>query len=118
MIEGLKLKVPCSELKSHCEQRAEHHAGRADTKEAELPKLREAIDAIKTHAEATTVGQMTKSVITSKAYHMDDPVGDLEKDIADHRNKALVFTFFSTHLFDDDYTLTESDLQRLEILKR
>lgn len=117
MIEGFKLKVTSAELKTHCETRAKHHTGRADTKEAELPKLQAAMDAIKTHAEATNVSQMTKSGI-SNSYHMDDPVGDLEKDIADHRNKALVFSFFANHLFDDDYTLLESDLQRLEILKR
>ena len=75
------------------------------------------MEAIKSNRDAQVLSQMTK-FSTSNSYHSDDPVGDLEKDITEHINKALVFEFFSTHLFDDDYTLVESDLQRLEILKR
>ena len=117
MIEGFKLRVTSSELRSHCEGRSLHHTDRAKTKEAELPNLQAAMTAIRTHADATNVSQKTKPSM-SNSYHMEDPVGDLEKDIADHRNKALVFSFFAAHLFDEDYTLTEPDLQRLEILKR
>lgn len=112
MIEGFKLKVPASELKSHCESRAAHHAKRADDKETSLPHLKTSFDAIKGTSPS---GQQS---ITSNSYHLEDPVKQLEADIRDHRNKSSVFTFFSEHLFDDDYTLTESDLQRLEILKR
>lgn len=60
------------------------------------------------------------SLMNKGGYHTDnnDPVGDLEADIKDHRNKSLVFAFFSTHLYEEDYNLDESALIRLEILKR
>jgi len=115
MIEGFKLRITSSELKTHCEGRVKYHRGRAETKSSQIPNLKAAMDAIKATADAKVIAQMTKF---SNSYNSDDPVGDLEKDITEHLNKALVFEFFSTHLFDDDYTRVEGDLQRLEILKR
>jgi hypothetical protein len=60
------------------------------------------------------VEQMSKS-----GYRLDteDVVDKLEGDIKDHANKALVFDFFAAHLFDEDYTMQEADLRRLEIIK-
>ena len=118
MIEGLKLLVRSVELKTHCELRSEYHRKRADEKEAQLPKLRESLEVLRgSGLPATSYSNMNKG---SQAYHLDpdDPIKDLEKDIQDHRNKSLVFEFFAGHLFDDDYTLKEDDLQRLELLKR
>lgn len=119
MIEGLKIKVTAAELQQHCQDRATYHAGRADSKEAELPSLREALEKIKATGgrAADTLARMSGK---SETCHLDpdDPLGALENDIRDHRNKALVFGFFASHLFDEDYVLQEVDLIRLEILKR
>lgn len=117
MIEGFKLKITSEELKSHCTERAAYHRNRAKTKEEQIPKLREAMEAIKSNRNSQELAQMTKFGNLS-SYHTEDPVGDLEKDVTEHVNKSLVFEFFASHLFGEDYTLTESDLQRLEILKR
>ena len=117
MIEGFKLKVASSELKTHCFGRAEYHRKRATEKEAELPKVKEAMEAIRRgggHA-AAGITHMNKN-----SYNLDttDVVENLENDIKDHKNKAMVFDFFGNHLFAEDYTLKEDDLIRLEILKR
>lgn len=117
VISGLKLKVTSKEIQSHCTQRATYHRKRSAEKLAELPKIKEAMETIKSGGKATTVSNMGKSAAN---YHVDPDsvVEDLEKDVRDHDNKALVFDFFTGHLFDEDYTLEEGDLIRLEILKR
>ena len=114
MIEGLKLKVTSAELKTHCSSRSSYHSTRANEKADKLPEIRKSLETIRGSA-ATTMSMMSKG-----GYHLDpdDPVKDLERDIEDHRNKSLVFGFFAEHLFDEDYTLREDDLVRLEILKR
>lgn len=113
MIEGLKIRMSSSELKSHCQARANYHATRAQEKAEHLPEIKKSLESIRGHASPTNVANMVKS-----GYHLaDDPVKELERDITEHQNKSLVFTFFSEHLFDEDYTLKEDDLIRLEILK-
>ncbi len=114
MVDGFKLRISSHELAEHCTNRAKYHRRRASEKEAELPKLREAITAIKSHAPAVGISNMTKG----SSYRSDDPVGDLEHDINEHKNKAIVFDFFASHLFEEDYTLDEGDLTRLEMLRR
>lgn len=116
MIEGLKLKLETKELQELLMSRVEHHRSRAAKKEAELPALRDAYDRIKA-ATPENIQQMAKM---SNSYHAsEDPVGDLEKDIKDHKNKAIMFEFFATHLFPAEvYQLAESDLVRLELVKR
>jgi hypothetical protein len=107
MIEGFKLRVTCTELMNHCMERAGYHAKRADTKEAELPSLRRSMEAL------TKSPQQINS-----SYNLQDPIEQLETDISDHRSKCSTFTFFAEHLFEEDYTLHESDLVRLEFVKR
>ena len=118
MIEGFKLKVTCAELRKHLVGRAAYHRQRATEKEGELPNLRTALDNIK--RQGVTVVTESIASMGKGGYNLDteDPIKKLEQDIQDHRNKSLVFFFFSEHLFDEDYTLVESDLVRLEILKR
>ena len=112
MIDGLKLKVPHSELREHCIGRSKYHQERAELKKAELPKVAEAMDAIKNTGDGNTVITMSKS-----GYKTEDPVQDLKDDIRDHEKKAMVFQYFADHLFEEDYNLGEEDLRRLEILK-
>lgn len=115
MIVGLKFRLTSKELAEHCTGRASYHRRKADEKSAELPGLKEAMERIKASAPAKDVSHM------SKGGYLLDPssaVDNLESDIRDHRNKALVFDFFAEHFFDEDYDLKEDDLVRLEILKR
>ncbi len=60
------------------------------------------------------------SKFNSNSYHFDanDQVTNLENDIRDHRNKALVFRTLAEHLVANaTYELDEGALRRLEILK-
>lgn len=116
MIEGFRLKVTSTELQKHCLERADYHRDRAATKREELPKLREAMDRVKmaTQGQPQSLARMTKG---SYNHDPDDAVENLETDIRTHDNKVLLFGFFAGHLFDEDYNLTENDLQRLEILR-
>lgn len=116
MVDGFKLRMTSKELRIHCETRSQYHATRADEKTAGLPKLRESLETIKNNGITTT----SVSTMNKGGYHLntDDPIESLERDINDHRNKAILFKFFSEHLFDDDYILKEEDLARLEIIKR
>jgi hypothetical protein len=117
MIKGLRLRVTCAELKEHCLARSGYHAKRAVEKELTLPELKAALEAVKGQKHMEMAAAM--SVMNKGGYRLntESPVEDLEADIVNHRNKALVFQFFASHLFDADYDLEESDLQRLEILK-
>ena len=116
MIEGLKVRVTCAELKAHCQERAKYHEERAVQKEAELPALKEILDSIKAGKSPESLARMQGK--GSYNFNADDPVKDLETDIRDHRNKVLVFRWIGEHLFPEDYTLKDEDLFRLEILKR
>lgn len=119
LVEGFKLKVTKNELADHCRKRAEHHRKRAADKEAELPRLTEVMESLKGQGKrlATTISNFSKQ---SGGYNLDveHPVENLEKDIQDHRNKAIVFEWFAEHLLPFDYVLDENALIRLEILKR
>lgn len=119
MIEGLKIRVPSTELATHLRDRAKYHRERADTKDAAMPKLIEAKEALgKLQTNPDSLAVMSK-FSNSASYNMnpDDAIRDLESDIRTHRNKALSMEYLADHLFDEDYTLTEADLVRLEILK-
>jgi len=120
MIKGLRLRLTTEELKAHCLARAEYHTKRADTKEADLPDLRAAMEKIKAAGAANlNPQQLAHMNKVSNSYHIDSeaPVEALERDIAQHRNQALAFKFYGEHLFAEDYDLDESDLKRLQILK-
>ncbi len=117
MIEGLKLRIPSSEIAAHCRDRAAHHRKRAEEKRAEVPGIKDALDRLKVAGAQPPANVATMS---KGGYRLDseDVVENLERDIRDHENKAMVFIYFAGRLFDEDYTLDETDLQRLEILRR
>ncbi len=116
IIKGLLFHYSTDELAKQMRERASYHDDRAITKEGALPELRKAVETVKASADAATVARMSK---TSNAYHFDgDQVADLENDIRDHRNKALVFRTLADHLVPNaTYELDESALRRLEIVK-
>jgi len=118
MVEGFKIKLSPLELCKHLKDRAAYHQSRASEKEAAMPRLRESLETLK---KSNVSLPSTHSNMSGKsAYNFDaeDPIDSLEKDIRDHKNKAVVFLFLSDHLFDEEYVLQEADLIRLEILKR
>jgi len=120
IVKGLRYHFTTKQLGDHMRARAEYHEGRATTKESALPELRSAVEIVKKagiHA-AASIAAMSK--FSNSNYHFDPgtQVEQLEEDIKDHRNKALVFRTLSDHLVADaTYDLEESELRRLEILK-
>lgn len=116
MIDGFKLKITSRELQDHCVGRSKFHMERAVEYARELPKFKESMEALEKHGIATAITKMYGKG-GSSSYDID-PVEDMEKNIQDHGNKSLVFSFFAQHLFDEDYNLKEDDLIRLEVLKR
>lgn len=118
MIEGLKLRVTASELRIHLNERSSYHKGRAETKAKELVELRAIAERLKTSLTPESLSTMTK-ISNSSSYSMDpnDACESLERDVRTHNNKALMFSFFAEHLFDEDYTLSSSDLMTIEVLR-
>lgn len=118
MIEGLKIRVTSGELRTHLLARSVHHRQRADEKEAGIPELKSALETVtKNSLNPPSVGAMNKMATSSYHLDPDDAISQVETDIRNHRNSALAFEFFADHLFDEDYTLSEADLRRLEILR-
>ena len=128
MIKGFRLKITKGELRTHCIERGNFHAQRAELKETkqmpELVALKEATEKVRatTSEPVDELAQMSK-LSNTRGYNFQssDPqqlIDSLEADIRNHRNKALVFKFFAEHLWDEDYDLDEGDLQRLEIISR
>lgn len=117
IVKGLRFHYTTQQLNDHMVARAAHHDQRAEQKASALPELRKAVDTVRSAAEATTVAQMSKF---TNSYHFDagDQVSQLETDIKEHRNKALVFRALAQHLVSNaTYDLDENDLRRLEIVK-
>jgi hypothetical protein len=113
MIDGFRLKITSAELRNHCTERSSYHRCRAADIQKELPKFRESLDALKAQGTAVNISHMNKGGL-----YETDPVDEMEIKVREHSNKALVFTFFADHLFQEDYNLKEEDLVRLEVLKR
>lgn len=120
IVKGLRYQFTTEQLRAHMVERAKHHEGRASTKETALPELRAAVDIVKKAGNTAAASIAAMSKFSNSNYHFDPgkQVEQLEEDIKDHRNKALVFRTLSDHLVADaTYDLEESELRRLEILK-
>ena len=120
VVKGLRYQFTTDQIRTHMIDRAKHHESRASTKETALPELRAAVDIVKKAGTQAATNMAAMSKFSGTNYHFDpgSQVEELENDIKDHRNKALVFRELSNHLFADaTYDLDENDLRRLEILK-
>ena len=97
---GLVVEVKNTEIGQHCAERSKYHTERADHKEAELPKLQAALDALKGSSNAAV--QATISSMNKGGYNLntENPIEQLENDIRIHRNKALTFKYLGEHLLD------------------
>jgi hypothetical protein len=118
IIKGLRYQFTTAQLREHMLQRAVYHEERAVNKEGALPELQKAVDIVKSagKTQATAIAQMGK--FSNYHFNASDQIDQLETDIKDHHNKALVFRTLSTHLWDHaTYDLDENDLRRLEIVK-
>ena len=119
MIEGIKICVTSAELNHLMTDRADYHEQRANQKEAEIPKLEEAWEAIQRVAPNPSVAMMSgKGSYSNSSSNLGDQIESIKTDIVSHRNKTILFRFLASHLFDDNYCLKEEDLVRLEIAKR
>lgn len=121
IIKGLRYQFTTEQLATHMKARADYHESRATEKERALPELQKAVDIVKEAGRTTkTTALAAMSKFSNSNYHFDpvDQVEQLETDIKDHRNKALVFRTLAGHLFPGaQYDLDENDLRRLEIVK-
>ncbi len=115
LVPGIKVRMTSIELCDHLKGRAAYHRRRRDEKQAELPKLKEAVTAIKAQPPAVAVSNFSKG--GSYRFDGDDAVEQLEADIKQHNDKSVAFDFLAEHLFEQDYCLERGDLAALEILK-
>lgn len=126
MVTGLRFRFAHQELLTHLNERTEHHNKRAETKQAQLPKLKQMLEDIKNNrfnpSEAPdpndedlcqTIATYNKSPY---AFNSESPVEQLERDIAAHQKKARTFRLLAEHLFEEYYDLAESDLKQLEMV--
>lgn len=99
MIDGLKISVSSTELKTHIEGRAKYHAQRAEF-------------------YSDQAGNLKSGGLQLEAAS-NDPVGSLERSAKDHGEKAAFFSFLAEHIIPDErYILSENDLARIEIFSR
>ena len=120
IIKGLRYQFTTEQLRTHMTLRGEYHETRASEKERALPELRKAVDIVKAAGKTAASNVAAMSKFSNSTYNFDatDQVEQLETDIKDHRNKALVFKTLATHLVPSaTYDLDENDLRRLEIVK-
>lgn len=120
MIEGLKIRVTSQELGDHLNARADYHADKAAEIEKDLPAIREIRDRFRsgTNLNPDDLARMTKASNYAHTKGVEEMVGELEGEMRNRRNKAMAFRYIAAHLFQEDYTLQNEDLQRLEILNR
>lgn len=100
MIEGLKLDFTSVQLNEHLSAKRSYHAGRAVFYAEQATKL-----------EAGGAEGMQ--------YTGGDPVRALREKGNEHTRKAALFSLYVAHVIPDDvYRLSESDLERLEMVSR
>jgi len=113
-IEGFKLHIETAEMAKLLHARADYHTRRAATKEAELPQLKALLERIKANPEDR---QALKAFNGSYATQEADPIGSLERDIRNHKARAVKFDFYATHLASNaTYVLDGGEASRLELL--
>jgi len=100
------------ELVSHFRDRAMYHLKRAAEKDAALPKLKEALDAVMGDKLSRA------SLVSNKSRYGSDiesEVQQLEQDIKNHRKSAAKFNWLADHASPDTSQVVSIDeLNRFE----
>lgn len=99
MIEGLKLDFTSEELKQHLNKKVKYHRERSRFYGEKAQALHEG------GAEAAQ-------------FSGGDPVRALKDKQLDHNKRAELFEIYSSHLVNDTYRLSDSDLTRIELVSR
>lgn len=117
--ERLLFVVTPDELKGHLISRSRYHDEQANLKEQQIPKLRESLELVRDAAKNNPFSTTSNYGKGSGSYQVDpeDTVEQVEKDVREHRIKSHRFDFLSKHLLNEDYQLTISELQQLELVK-
>lgn len=113
-IDGIHLFMKAEEFSEHCAKRADFHSKR---NEFYLAKVNEIRHERRSNPNPTfdNDDESPKMAYSNSANHID-PVSQLEKTAAGHRQKAERFRFMSTHAASGAiYKLDLSDLAYLEI---
>jgi hypothetical protein len=118
----VKFAVPSEEFRTHCQARATHHRGRADSKEKELPNL-EASYAKLRELDDDGAQKDTPSNKISRGGYEDDQnkIKKIKAEIQQHRLIADRFAFYETHTSDSHWPtmwLTVEDLERFEFIPK
>jgi hypothetical protein len=114
MIEGLKFHFTGDDIIKHMQARSKHHAKRASEKEADLPKIKEAVEAL--GRDAAPNQELSKIYSGDPTQHIKRQLAEHEEKIRDHKKKAFTFDILSRHILEGEtYVLTETDLARLEV---
>ena len=135
-VPGLIFEVSPERLRKHLLERAVYHVGKAEVKDAEIPKLEQlvsdleaAVDRIKgVSGGPSTQANLAASLKSMSArnynFQGDDEAKALEQqiealrnDVKDHQNKAATFRFLAESVWDAIYALTWEDLGRLELAR-
>ncbi len=121
MIDGLKFRMTRDELAIHLRERAKYHELRATAKRDELLTLRANLE--KVTVDVQTLGGKRPSTNVSGGFNPDyliqehrRLVEEHERTMVEHLARVDKFRFIANHLFNDDYSLTESDIPRLELV--
>jgi acyl-CoA hydrolase len=105
MITGLYVKLTSTELSEILAKRIEHHRKKGEQYSKQMLVLADGDD------EDTAVSKFANSNSSNNPYM------SLRESKRAHEKKVAYFTFFKDHLVAEDYLLSQSDLQNLEIVQ-
>lgn len=99
MINGIQIHVSTEELKQLIQKRELYHMEKEKWYESQLNNLKS--------------GGVRPEAVSN------DPISSLEQSQQRHADKRAYFNFLANHLIpNESYTLTDSDLIKLEIISR
>lgn len=116
VIDGIHLYMESKEFSEHCARRADFHSKRNEFYLAKVNEIRnERRENPNPTFDADDIDAGPKLAYSNSPQHVD-PVAQLERTAATHRQKAERFRFMSTHAANGGvYKLDLNDLTYLEI---
>lgn len=114
-IDGIELFMKAEEFSEHCAKRADFHSKRNEFYLAKVNEIRNERRSNPNPTFDDSDIDSPKMTYSNSAQHVD-PVSQLEKTAANHRQKAERFRFMATHAASGaTYKLSLTDLTYLEI---